>query len=92
MADGSLRSNITVIHTEPVVRPEHAPLAEPEQITAPSSGLLLRQCAGESCAVMATVEPGIFKAVLVEESDGWMLIQSAKGSGWIQAYKIGKTP
>ena len=92
MADGPVRSSVMVIHTEPMVRPENAPLANPEQIMVPSVGLLLRHCASESCEVMATVEPGVLNAVFVEEADGWMLIQSAKGSGWIQAYKIGKTP
>lgn len=90
--DDPAKPGVMVIHTEPIVRPEHARLAGPERITVPSSGISLRQCAGQSCPVMANVPPGELDAVFVEESDGWMLIQSAKGSGWVQAHRVGKMP
>ncbi len=90
--DGSPRTNVTIIYTEPRVRPEYAALAMPERFSVASSGLELRQCAGDPCAVMAEVEAGPLDAVLVEESDGWVLIQSAKGSGWVQAHRLVKSP
>lgn len=90
--DGSPRTNVTVIYTEPLVRPESAALAMPERVAVPASGIELRQCAGESCAVMADVRSGPLDAVLVEESDGWVLIQSAQGSGWVQAHRLVESP
>ncbi len=92
MIDGPMKRAVVVINTEPLVRPEFVRLEKPERIMVPPSGIALRQCAGEQCTVMANLVPGVLDAVFVEESDGWVLIQSAMGSGWIQAYKIGKTP
>lgn len=90
-SDGK-KPNVAVIHTEPLVRPEEARLAAPKQLLVPQPGVALRQCAGGSCVVMANIPPGALDAVLVEESDGWILIQSAKGSGWIQARALGESP
>lgn len=90
--DGPSPPKVMVIHTEPLVLPEHAGLADPKRITVSSPGIVLRQCAGESCKIMAQVPSGELDAVFVEESDGWVLIQSAKGSGWVQAHKVAKTP
>lgn len=90
--DDPAKPNVAVIHTEPLVRPEEARVAAPERVDIPQPGIALRQCAGETCAVMAKVPPGAMDVVMVEESDGWVLIQSAKGSGWIQSRKLGTPP
>jgi len=90
--DGQREAAVTVIYMEPRVRPEHAPPAYPERVVVPSSGIELRQCAGESCPVMANLPPGLLEAVFVEESDGWVLLQSARGSGWAQVHRLEKAP
>jgi len=90
--DGAMKRTVMAINTKPVVRPEFSGLAKLELIMVPPSGIALRQCTGEKCTVMANLVRGVLDAVFVEESDGWVLIQSAKSPGWIQAYKTGKTP
>lgn len=90
--DDPAKRSVMVINTEPLVRPESVRLAKPEQVSVPPSGITLRQCAAEQCSAMANLSPGALDVVLVEESDGWVLIQSAMGSGWVQANELGKTP
>jgi len=89
---GSEKPDVAVIHTEPLVRPVDARIAAPKRVIVPNPGVVVRQCAGDACAVMANIPPGAMDIVVVEESDGWVLIQSAKGSGWIQARTIEEAP
>ncbi len=74
--------SIMVIHEEPLVRPEDAREAKTRRLSIHHDETTLHQCANASCDVMAKLSQGALNAVIVEESEGWVLLQSVKGSGW----------
>lgn len=78
-------SSVTVIHEEPLVRPEDVKEAETYRLSIHHDSTALHQCADVRCDVVAKLSQGALNAVVVEELDGWVLLQSAKGSGWIIA-------
>jgi hypothetical protein len=76
---------MTVIHEEPLIRPEDASKADTLRLSIHHDKTALHQCANTTCDVLSYLPQGLLNAVIVEEFDGWVLLQSVKGSGWTVA-------
>ncbi len=63
-------------------------IAQQLDIEVPPEGARLYQCANIKCNKLADLSPGILKAVVIEELDGWYLLQTDKGSGWASSTTI----
>lgn len=73
---------VNIIHEEPLVRPEDARIATTIRLSIHHDNTTLHMCARSDCDVTATLPQGALSAVIVEKSAGWVLLQSASGSGW----------
>ncbi len=82
----------TVMHVRPAVLPEQAPSPVSIRLEILTPPLVLRQCADTECPPLAETAQLVFEAVVVERRDGWLLLQSAAGSGWIPAGDVVPAP
>jgi len=90
--DGGPAVPPTVLHVRPAVLPEQAPSPVGIRLEALHRPLLLRRCADAGCAALAETSETTFEAVVVERHSGWLLLQSAVGSGWVPAGDVVPAP
>ena len=76
---------VTIIHEESIIRPEDVKKTETQRLSIHHGNTPLHQCANTKCDVVINLAQGPLSAVIVEEMDGWVLLQSAKGSGWVMS-------
>ena len=81
-----------VAHVTPGVLPEQAPSPVSIRLERLVPELAMRRCAGAECTVLSVTKQAVFDAVVVERHDGWLLLQSAVGSGWVQAGDVVPAP
>lgn len=81
-----------VAHVTPAVLPEQAPRPTSIRLERLVPEVVFHRCASTQCSVLSRTESEIFEAVVVERGDGWLLLQSATGSGWVQANDVVPAP
>ncbi|MBT4888106.1 MAG: hypothetical protein HON65_00945 [Rhodospirillales bacterium] len=74
---------LNLVHEGPQSSPDTVMDAVPVQLEIRAEIAKLHRCASPKCKVVATLPPGPVSAVLIEDIDGWYLLQSDKGSGWV---------
>ena len=82
----------SVAHVTPAVLPEQAPSPTSIRLERLVPEIEFRRCGATECTVLSQTSNEIFEAVVVERGDGWLLLQSASGSGWVQASDVVPAP
>lgn len=90
--EGVEAPNRSVAHVTPAVLPEQAPSPASIRLERLVPEVALRRCADAACSVLSVTRQETFDAVVVERRGGWLLLQSAVGSGWVPADNVVPAP
>ncbi len=92
LIDAPLHDAAPVVHMDPLVLPGSVPEAAPRTLTPTQPDVTMHRCAAPECDIVARLPASGLNAVVVEDVDGWVLLQSAHGSGWVDARHVGLVP
>lgn len=82
----------SVAHVTPAVLPEQAPSPTSIRLERLVPEIAFHRCGSTDCTILSRTSDEIFEAVVVERRDGWLLLQAAIGSGWVQANDVVPAP
>lgn len=91
-ASGEEPQRARVAHVTPAVLPEQAPSPVSIRLEKLAPEVIFRRCGEATCTPLSKTGKVIFEAVVVERRNGWLLLQSAAGSGWVSAGDVVPAP